>query len=210
MAGQRKQEIVERAERLFSERGYVATTMRELAATMDLQGGSLYSHIEGKEELLWCILERAADEFLQAIGRVEQMEASAGERLRAAILAHVEVVTGRPDAATVYFHEWRALSEPRRGEFLARRRTYERRMRRLVAAAVDSGAFPAVDPWWGTMVVLSAVNWLYQWYDPDGPLAPNEIAARLTTVLLAGAPRPDGAEAQEQVAGGWNERHDHE
>ena len=75
----RKEQILATAERLFSERGYHATSMRDLAAALDLKGGSLYSHISGKEELLGWSLERAADRFTAAIAQQEKLQLHAAE-----------------------------------------------------------------------------------------------------------------------------------
>ncbi|MGB0388485.1 MAG: TetR/AcrR family transcriptional regulator [Ardenticatenaceae bacterium] len=186
MSSERKVQILDMAERLFSERGYHATSMRDLARQLDLKGGSLYSHIRSKEELLWLILERAANEFLLAIRPFTSGDGSPESRLRAAICAHVRVITGNLDGATVYFHEWKFLGEPQRRLFLARRREYEQAMRALVVEAVASGEFHAVDPKWATILILSSVNWLYHWYDPTGPLSSDEIADRLINMLFQG------------------------
>ncbi|MDQ4076733.1 MAG: TetR/AcrR family transcriptional regulator [Chloroflexota bacterium] len=190
MESERKIQILDTAERLFSERGYQATSMRDLARELDLKGGSLYSHISSKEELLWRIVERAADEFLGAVQPLVERDDDPVERLRDAIHAHVRVVTDNLDAATVYFHEWRFLSEPRRSEFLERRNHYEQLMRGLVADAVASGEFVQVDPKWATLLILSAVNWLYHWYNPDGPLSADEIADRFIEMIFHGLQQP--------------------
>jgi AcrR family transcriptional regulator len=160
--------------------------MRDLARAVELQGGSLYSHINGKEELLWRILERAADEFHAAITPILARDASPADKLRQAVHAHVRVIAGNLDAATVYFHEWRFLAEPRRSAFLERRNRYEQALRGLVAEAVTSGEFREVDPKWATLLILSAANWLYQWYDPDGPLSADEVADRFIEMILTG------------------------
>lgn len=177
----RKVQILDTAEQLFSERGYHATSMRDLAERLELRGGSLYSHISGKEELLWRVLERAASDFSAAIGRAETLDGDAMARLHAAIRGHVAVIAESLDAATVYFHEWKHLTEPTRDRFRTERDDYERRFRALVAAAL-----PDADAKWATLLILSSTNWLYHWYDPAGPLTPTEIAERLTAMLIHG------------------------
>lgn len=190
MESERKIQILDTAERLFSERGYHATSMRDLAAELDLKGGSLYSHIAGKEELLWRVLERAADDFRAAIRPFAEGSEPPEWRLRGAICAHVRVIAENLDAATVYFHEWKFLGEPQRAEFLERRREYEATMRGIVTEARTSGAFRDVEPKWATLLILSAANWLYHWYDPSGPLAPDEIADRMITMIFEGLQLP--------------------
>lgn len=184
----RKEEILETAERLFSERGYHATSMRDIAAALGLKGGSLYSHIKGKEELLWWGLERAARQFQEVKAQIEGLNLPAIERLRAAIRAHIRIVANNLTAATVYFHEWRFLPEgPERQDFLARRNGYEEWIRQLIESARAAGQFaPSVDPKWATVLILSAANWLYQWYNPQGALSAEEIADRFTELIFNG------------------------
>lgn len=189
MASERKVQILDTAERLFSERGYHATSMRDLAQALNLKGSSLYSHIRSKDELLWLILERAANEFLASIQPFTTSSDLPAIRLRAAIHAHVQVVTNNLDAATVYFHEWKFLREPQRNLFLASRREYEQTMRLLVTECVQSGEFRAVEPKWATILILSPMNWLYHWYDPTGPLSSDEIAEHLIQMLFQGLSR---------------------
>lgn len=186
MQSERKAQILDTAEQLFAERGYHATSMRDLARAVELQGGSLYSHISGKEELLWRILERAADDFNAAITPIVASDSAPIEKLRAAIHAHVRVVANNLDAATVYFHEWKFLGDPQRSVFLQRRNHYEQTLRALVAEAVAAGNFREVEPKWATLLILSAANWLYQWYDPDGPLSPDEIADNFIEMIFQG------------------------
>lgn len=184
----RKEQILETAERLFSERGYHATSMRDIAAALDLKGGSLYSHIKGKEELLWWSLERAASEFQEVKERFSSATLPAIEQLRGAIRAHIRIVANNLPAATVYFHEWRFLPEGvEREDFLARRNRYEEWIRQLVNNARTEGHFSeSVEPKWATLLILSAANWLYQWYNPQGALSAEEIADRFTEIIFNG------------------------
>ncbi len=193
----RKEQIIETAARLFSQRGYHATSMRDLARELDLKGASLYSHISGKEEILWLILERAARQFLDAIEPIAASDMPPLEKLRAAIRSHVRVVTGDLAAATVYFHEWKALQGERRAQFLEWRRRYEHLLQGIVEEGMAAGVLdPHADPKFATLLILSVVNWLYQWYRPEGPLSPDEIAERFTALILDGL----GARVGEETA----------
>lgn len=182
----RKSQIIHTAARLFRRHGYHNTSVRDIARELDLQGGSLYSHIDGKEEVLWDILDRAADEFLHAIRPIAASDLPPADKLRKAIHAHVRVITDDLAAATVYFHEWRFLSEPRRSVFLSRRNEYEDIMGGIVEAGIAAGDFQDVDPKFATLLILSAVNWIYQWYRPDGALSPDEIADRFIRLIFSG------------------------
>jgi AcrR family transcriptional regulator len=177
----RRDQILAVAARLFSERGYHATSMRDIGEATGMLAGSLYAHIEGKEDLLYGIVQRAAEAFLTGVESVLAANVEPGERLRLAMRAHIEVVAGDPEAARVFHHEWRALSGRRRTEVRKLRRRYEAMWDDIVR---DLPA--ATDPRAARLLVLSAANWTYTWYRPDGPMSPQQVADRFTDILLEG------------------------
>jgi len=189
---QRRTELLEAAERLFSVRGFEATSVRDIADAMEMQAGSLYTHIETKEELLWEILDGAANRFFEAIRPIVNSDLVTIEKLKRAIAAHVSVITGSASAASIYMTEWRHLSEPRRKEFAARRDEYERMFRGMVHDAIREGIFGDVDEKFATLMILSSANWIYQWYRPGGPMTPEEIARKITDLLFNGLKRATG------------------
>lgn len=185
----RRDELLAVAERLFSLRGYEATSVRDIADGMDLKAGSLYAHIETKEDLLWDVVRRAADRFFEGIRPIAESNLVTIEKLKRAIAAHVKVITDSASAAAVYLTEWRHLSAQRREEFAARRDEYEKIFRGLVRDAVREGLFGDVDEKFATLMILSSVNWIYQWYRPNGPMTPEEIARQITDLLFNGLKR---------------------
>ncbi|MCH7595284.1 MAG: TetR family transcriptional regulator [Planctomycetes bacterium] len=185
----RRGEVLATAQRLFAERGFEATSVRDMAEALGMQAGSLYAHIETKEDLLWEILESAADRFFSAITPIVESDLLTIEKLRRAIAAHVVVITESLTAAAIYSTEWRHLTDGRRREFAARRDAYERMFRGLVHDAIHEGTFGDVDEKFATLLILSSVNWIYQWYRADGPMEPEEIARRITDLLFNGLKR---------------------
>ena len=185
----RRSEVLEAAEKLFSVRGYEATSVRDIADVLSIKAGSLYSHIATKEDLLWEILEAAADRFFEAVRPIAQSNLVTVEKLKRAIAAHVGVVTRSATAAGIFTTEWRHLSEPRRSQFTARRDQYERMFRGMVHDAIREGVFSDVDEKFATLLILSSLNWIYQWYRPDGAMTPEEIARRITDLLFNGLRR---------------------
>jgi len=147
----RRQAIEDVASDLFRERGYAATTIRDIARALSVQGASLYAHVTSKEDVLWAIVERAAARFEAAADRAER-EAEArrpgdpAEAVAALVRAHLDVLTADVDEAGVFVHEWRALGTERRAEILARRDAYEALLRRRVEAGIAVGAFAMTDP----------------------------------------------------------------
>ncbi|HEX7040785.1 MAG TPA: TetR/AcrR family transcriptional regulator [Trueperaceae bacterium] len=181
----RREEILQAAGELFGERGYHAIGMRELAQALELKGSSLYAHIASKEDLLWEIVDRAADAFVREADAVPD-DLPPDERLRRLIAGHLRVITAELDHAAVFFQDWVHLSDERRELMVARRDAYQERFRRAIADGVREGVFRAADVDLATLVVLSALNFVYQWYDPSGRLAGDELAEGYAELLLGG------------------------
>jgi TetR/AcrR family transcriptional regulator, cholesterol catabolism regulator len=184
--GARRREIDEVASELFHANGYAATSVRDIARALDIQGASLYAHVASKEDLLWAIVDRAATEFEKAADRAtaETPSADAVERLAALVEAHVEVVTADPERASVFVTEWRHLSADRRATIAARRDAYEARFRETIADGVAIGAFRATDPAIGATFILTALNGIATWFRPDGRLSPDRIADHYVELAL--------------------------
>jgi AcrR family transcriptional regulator len=172
----RRQQIEGVASTLFRQRGYAGTSVRDIARALDIQGASLYAHVDSKEDVLWSIVARAAERFHREVRPVVDAPLPAPERLREMCRVHVRVVTSDLEHASVFLQEWKFLGEPRRDEIARRRDAYEAYFRGVIAEGVASGQFRPVDPLIGAAWILSALNGIAQWYRPDGRLAADEIA----------------------------------
>jgi len=185
-SGARRREIDEVASGLFHANGYSATSVRDIAKALDIQGASLYAHVASKEDLLWTIVDRAATDFEAAADRAiaDTPNADAVERLAALVEAHVEVVTADPERSSVFVTEWRHLSPDRRAAIAARRDAYEARFRETIADGQAVGAFRATDPAIAATFILTALNGIATWYRPDGRLSPDRIADHYVELAL--------------------------
>jgi AcrR family transcriptional regulator len=185
----RRQAIEDVASDLFRERGYAATSIRDIARALSVQGASLYAHVTSKEDVLWAIVERAAGRFEAAADRAErEAEASRpgdpAEAIAALVRAHLEILTADVDEAGVFVSEWRSLGPERRAAILARRDAYERRFRTRIAAGIAVGAFGLTDPAIASSALLSALNGVATWYDPAGRLPAGRVADHLVDLSL--------------------------
>ena len=182
----RRRQIEDVASTLFSSRGYAATSMRDIARALDLQGGSLYAHIPSKEAVLAAIVEEAAEEFHAAVRPIAERRGPAAERLREMVAAHVRVVTGGRERAKVFLFEWSFLGEERRQAVTRSRAAYQGYFEQVVAQGVAAGEFGASDPKLSAVFVLSAMNAMAYWYRPDGPLGPAALAGHYADLFLEG------------------------
>ncbi|HSL33888.1 MAG TPA: TetR/AcrR family transcriptional regulator [Candidatus Limnocylindrales bacterium] len=185
-AGARRREIDDVASELFHANGYAATSVRDIARALDIQGASLYAHVASKEDVLWSILDGAASSFEERAeaAMVETATSDPVERLAALVEAHVDVVTGDPGRASVFVTEWRHLSPDRRAAIGERRDAYERRFRDVIADGASVGAFGTTDPAIAAAFILTALNGIATWYRRDGRLSADRIADHFVDLAL--------------------------
>jgi AcrR family transcriptional regulator len=183
----RRRQIEGVASALFRERGYAGTGMREIARGLQLRGASLYAHVGSKEDVLFSIVERAADRFAKALSPYLHVDGMTPEyRLRSMIRAHVRVLTDNLEDSAVFLHEWRFLGAERRAEILARRDNHERAFSNAIADGVEAGDFRLIDERIAARSLLSALNGIAGWWRPDGPLSADQIAEAYADLHLAG------------------------
>jgi AcrR family transcriptional regulator len=181
----RRRAIEEVASSLFRERGYAATSVRDIARALAIQGASLYAHMASKEDVLWAIVDRAARRFEAAAeDALASTDGGPMDRVAAVVRAHVRVITDDVGAASVFVHEWRALGPERRAVILARRDAYEARFRDVIADGMATGDFHATDPALAARFILNGLNGLSTWYDPDGRLSADRIADQFADFAL--------------------------
>src|SRR2546423_8155212 len=162
----RRSELTRQAARLFAEKGYHGTSIGDLARAMGVQKGSLYAHIDSKQDLLYETMREGADAFHGALDAIPE-QLPAVEKIRLALRAHLAIVARQLDVATVFVQEWRYLEGERRAEILAERRRYEQRIRDLFREARELSELRAdLDEWAAAMLFLSAANWAYTWLQP--------------------------------------------
>ncbi len=185
----KKDQINRGAARLFRERGFHGTSVRDIAEAVGLQGGSLYAHVNSKDDVLWDIVNASADRFFTALRPIVGSDREIVRRIRDAIIAHVGVITDDLDAAAVYTTEWRHLTVEHRAAFARRRDEYEAMFKALVEQGIRGGFLSPVDEASATLFILSSLNFVYIWYRPEGRLSADDIGVMMANYIFDGLRR---------------------
>jgi AcrR family transcriptional regulator len=193
----RQAQIFEAAARLFCERGFEGASMGDLSDALGLTKAGVYHHIGSKEELLYGIMAYGMEMFERKVLKDVETIADPLERLKATIRGHVLLVTrDRPKEVTVILHESNALRGRYRDRINARKRRYIRFLEKTFRELVASGVARRIDPAVAAYMMLGMINWIYQWYRPDGRLSEQELADRLVDLLLHGVLKGNDGAAQ--------------
>ena len=187
MTRRTREDVVEAAGRLFAQRGYDGTSMRDLGKELGLLGSSIYSHISGKQELLVAVVEEGASLFQASADHAAAVAGSGMHRLDAFVAGHVDVVVDNLNVSRTFLNEARALEPEYRRPILAARDRYEAGLRRILSDGVDDGSFRTdLDPVVAGIFVLSILNAIDRWYRSAGPLDRAQLVDAILSFIRAG------------------------
>ncbi|MBV9322178.1 MAG: TetR family transcriptional regulator [Chloroflexi bacterium] len=183
----REDQVRAAALRLFREKGYHATSMRDIAAAVGINKGSLYSYIKSKEDLLVPVFEQAQGVLTSQIEQIcADASLSATERLQRAIHAHVTAVADNLDVLTVYLSEWRQLATESLATNRDQRARYAFLFHEILRDGIASGEFRPMDTRIVMLGMIGMCNYLFRWYRPDGRLSPDQVADALIDMVMQG------------------------
>jgi len=176
-----REDVVRAAGRLFAERGYHGTSMRDLGRELGLLGSSLYSHVSSKQDLLVEVVAEGARLFEASAAKALAIEGNAADRLRALIAGHVDVMLDNLEVARTFLNEARMLDARHRTQIVAARDHYEQAFRDVIREGLEDGSFRAgADPKTTSIFLLSILNAIERWYHPSGPLNRESLTETLT------------------------------
>ncbi len=185
-----RDDIVAAAGRLFAERGYHGTSMRDLGKELGLHGSSLYAHVDSKEDLLVAVVERGAGFFQESADAALGVASTSEEQLLGLIRGHIDVVLDHRDEARTFLNEASVLDGEHRERVIAARDRYEAAFRKTIEAGVAAGVYRSdTDVALTSISLLSILTAIDRWYDETGRLDRDALAVRLHSSVLTGIGR---------------------
>lgn len=179
--------IIDAAVDLFSRKGFDGTSVQEVVDAARVTKGAMYHYFRSKDDLLFEIYHELITEQLAGLERIRATHALAPDTLHAVIVDLVVSTAARIQAAAVFAREAHKLAGEPMAALRAQRRAYHEGVRDLVAQGQRDGAFAVTaSAETVTLVVFGIVNQLSQWYRPDGPTSPRQLADEVAGFVLAG------------------------
>lgn len=184
-APQARRAILDEAADIFSRRGYRATSMNEIAASVGLSKATLYHYFRNKEEILVRLYEEV---MADAIENARELAASVDEPLEVLhrLLAYrVQTTCERQSMYKVFFEEEEEVPADLMKSVIDQRRQYEEILRVQVVSYLDALKHPPLlDVTIFVNTCLGAANWVYKWYRPDGGLTPAQLGDQIAGYVL--------------------------
>ena len=183
-----KEKMIDVALDLFSRKGYLKTSMSEIAKGMGFTKGGLYSQVEKKEDILFFIHNEMIEAFMDSYKRNVESETDKKEKLRKWIVAHVELMRDYLPHIKVFFNELDNITETDRfAEIVKRRDHVFSLLHNIIEDGIETKRFrDDINPHLLTLLLMGMLNWLYQWYRPDGQVSAEEIAGDVQKIVFEG------------------------
>lgn len=160
---EKQRKILDVAVELFKEKGYMGSSVRDLATKLNIKAASLYGHIRSKEEILEWICFGIAQEFFDELQVVKSTNIPPKEKLNLFIDKHLSVVLENRDVTHIYSNEWKHLEE-RLPEFIELRKNYQQEVEQLISEIYKAEKWELKSPNFTTRFILHTLNTSYFWF----------------------------------------------
>ena len=182
----RRDRLLSHAARVFADKGYDGTSMRDLARASGMSLAGMYYYVKGKEDLLFQIQKTVFEAVTRGAREAVAREATAEGRLAAFIRHHVTFFATHMAAMKVLAHEAESLSGEMLEELRRIKRAYVQLMLDLLAAIDGQGPGDRTKRTVAAYTLFGMMNWIYTWYKPNGPVTVPDLADAITRLFLTG------------------------
>jgi len=182
----KKDLILQKAALMFREKGFAATSMRDLAETVGIEAASLYNHIQSKSEILQDITFRMANDCNDHLDSLDNNGMSSTEKIESLIRFHVQMMINRFEDYYVMVNEWIHLSEPYLTNFSIQRRSYVQKMEDIIQQGIDNKEMKPMIPYVVVLTILSSVRGLEFWHRSRQRITPAEMEDNMVSHLING------------------------
>lgn len=185
--GTRKDVIIAKAAKLFREKGFSATSMRDLAEHVGVEAASLYNHISSKAEILQEICFKTANNFMSQIEEVDATpNKSAIEKIQAVLRFHIRQMLDNYEEVYVSDREWKHLTDPYLSNMQTQRRAYRQRIASIIEEGIRKGEIKPIDAPTAVLIMLHAVSGIESWHRSKKKIAGEVLEDNMVQILVDG------------------------
>lgn len=182
----KKDLIINTAAKMFREKGFAASSMRDLAEKIGIEAASLYNHIQSKAQILEEIIAGVAKECRMHLEDIEKSNSSSLERIELLIRFHTNMMMTRFEEYSVMVSQWMHLEGEKLAAFVNERREYVKRMEAIVENGIRVGQIKKLLPYVVVLNILSSVRGLEFWQRSAKTHTAKEMEDNMVVHLIGG------------------------
>lgn len=171
---------------MFRERGFAATSMRDLAESVGIEAASLYNHIRSKNEILETICFDVANRFNMNMDGLEQSTQNIIQKIETLLRFHIQQMVEHFEEVTVSDREWKHLDEPYLSNFHNQRRNYRKRFAAIIEEGIRKDEVRRIDAPTAVLIMLHAVSGIESWHRSSVRISAKELEDNMVMIMIDG------------------------
>ncbi|MCZ2458192.1 MAG: TetR/AcrR family transcriptional regulator [Chitinophagales bacterium] len=182
----RKTFILQKAASMFREKGFNATSMRDLADAVGIEAASLYNHIKSKNEILESICFEVANRYNSNMDQIEAGNQKPITKVETLLRFHIRQMTNNYEEVYVSDREWKHLNEPYLSNFHTQRRVYRKRFASIIDEGIRNNEIRKIDSPTAVLIILHAISGIESWHRSTARVSAQELEDNMVMIMIDG------------------------
>jgi AcrR family transcriptional regulator len=182
----KKEFILKKAAQMFREKGFAATSMRDLAETVGIEAASLYNHIRSKNEMLESICFDVANRFTIFMDELESGNQGTIKKIETLLRFHIKQMIETFEEVIVCDREWKHLDEPYLSNFHNQRRSYRKRFAAIIEEGISKNEVKKIDAPTAVLIMLHSVNGIESWHRSTAKISSKDLEDNMVLIMIDG------------------------
>jgi len=182
----KKDLILQKAAAMFREKGFAATSMRDLAETVGIEAASLYNHIRSKNEILEAICFDVANRFNTNIDIIEASKQAVIPKVETLLRFHIRQMVENYEEVYVADREWKHLEEPYLSNFQNQRLAYRKKFASILEEGIQKNEIKKIDAPTAILIMLHAVSGIESWHRSKARINERELEDNMIMIMIDG------------------------
>ena len=186
----KKELILRRAAAMFREKGFAATSMRDLAEMVGIEAASLYNHIRSKNEILEAICFDVANIFFTNMETIESSGKNSIGKIEDLLRFHIRQMVENYEEVYVSDREWKHLEEPYLSNFQSQRRNYRKKFAAIINEGIEKNEIRKIDAPTAVLIILHAISGIESWHRSKAKISAEELEENMLKIMIDGLRKP--------------------
>lgn len=186
----KKELILRRAAAMFREKGFAATSMRDLAEMVGIEAASLYNHIRSKNEILEAICFDVANIFFTNMETIEGSGKNSIGKIEDLLRFHIRQMVENYEEVYVSDREWKHLEEPYLSNFQSQRRNYRKKFAAIINEGIEKNEIRKIDAPTAVLIILHAISGIESWHRSKAKISAEELEENMLKIMIDGLRKP--------------------